>query len=410
MSLSVELPTAVSHAYRSGDTVCGTVTLGVDHGGMIESVAIILSGCTSTNACPVSGNIASRPTASQSKCLLFRQHILLRGPGWCQKGTSAWPFTFTIPQHSSFELAEDSNPHPTGNSPWRSAWDAESYPLPPSMRYIGSFSCSVEYTLLARVIRPPQAHLFGNEDLTVRLPIRFRPQAPLGSSLPPAALEEASVFYLKIPLKQRQSAAMKIMGGRGHTDKAVLEDRRSEDVVVFGVNVPVRLNVRNWAANIVSVFATSTIPSPEKQQLFVKNYRLQLMIHTKVRAGGLPYSKVDTIVLAEGSLAVPVKAEHRCVTDANDGLHHSTDSPTAISFLNVHREVRDLPPEFSSSSIFRAYTLSFRSQLRFGDIKSTFDQSQIPISLVDGEDRERRPSLMTVDPHEAPPSYEGRSH
>lgn len=414
MSLSICLASPTPDFYSPGDVVCGTVSLDAGSDATIESVAITFSGYSDVALGPEPSQIAPKTTARRSGYLLFRQQQLLQGAHWCEKGISAWPFQFVLPKYGRLEMSTVEAAEPVCQSPWRSLHDVEASFLPPSMRSTSAFACSIEYVLVARLLRPPQAHLFGGQDLTARRTVRVRPGRL--SDFPYACMSKTdmSVFQHELPARACPSIAKKLFSSRKGSDPGSLDSSSSDEVVLFCVRVPSILNVRNLASNKFAIFAISNSTVATRQEIRVNRYRVELAIHTRARTETAKQSEVGVIVLAEGSMTTQIRQDcHISVCPQNItrpilAEHTIAEGDlTAIPLSVPHKQICDLPPEFASVNIFRAFTLNYLFQLQHGSVKVSVEGRAIPTSVADGTLKTAHPLQVPPDTFDVPPSYEG---
>lgn len=412
MSFSIGLASPAPHFYSPGDLVCGTVSLDAVSDAAIESVAITFSGYSNVTIGPNQGQVAPKPTARRSDHTLFRHQQLLQGSHRCGKGNSVWPFRFRLPNHVQLEIVPNGSCEPFCQSPWRSPHDAEVTVLPPSMRCAGVFTCSVEYVLVARLIRPPHAHLFGNEDLTARRTLRVRPGRL--SDVPYVCMGNTKtlLFQHEIPMKSCPSVAKNWFVSKTRSESGVSASPTSSEVF-FCVQIPSIMDVRNLASNKFTISATSDSASAIRQQIQISRYRIELAVHTRVRTETARHAETGVIVLMEGTTTTEIRKQRangfHPQTPATHGGHEhelAEDEVAAIPLTIAHKQICDLPPEFACLNIFRAYTLNYCFRLQYGSTKASFENRDIPISIADGTLTKAQEQHMPRDIADTPPSYE----
>lgn len=411
MSFSIGLASPAPNFYSPGDLVCGTVSLDAASDAAIESVAITFSGYSNVTIGPNQGQVAPKPPVRGSSHTIFRHQQFLQGPHWCGKGTSVWPFRFVLPKHVRLEMAPSGDSEPFCQSPWRSTHDAEVTYLPPSMRCAGAFVCSIEYILVARLIRPPHAHLFGSEDLTARRALRVRPGWQ--SDVPYACMRstEPSLFEHEVPTKSCPSPRMNWFSSKPGSDSGVSTCPESSDMVLFCVQVPSIMDVRNLALNKFNISAISKSAITFRQQIRISRYRIELAVHTKVRTETATQAEVGVIVLSEGSMTMDIQNHANASCPQTTAAHRwhghalAENEVAAIPLSIAHKRICDLPPEFASLDIFRAYTLNYSFRLQYGSIKARFENRDIPISIADGTLKKVENQHTASNIVDTPPSY-----
>lgn len=287
MSLTVILSNDISKTLEPGHIVCGVVKFLADAESYIESVAISFTGQTIVSL--AEQNTADSSATPSSCGILFRLHLILeRERHIPNKGTTMWPFAFRIPSYATF--APGSNQYlPTeffeDEAPWRASSDAETLSLPPSMFFRADFTCAVHYGLHARLIRPPSLHLVGKQDLSAYASVRLRPT--LASLNGFRGINYGDFQYIDCALKKKA-------GWGGMTQHLPLRSAKKG---------PERKSPNELAQTTLRLFLPTILPrdchSPvriflraiysdanqQHEHISVRKLRLDLVAHTRVRAG-----------------------------------------------------------------------------------------------------------------------------
>ncbi|KPI37654.1 uncharacterized protein AB675_4006 [Cyphellophora attinorum] len=386
-------------SYAPNDLITGVVRLHTDKDlSPCESLYITLQGQARASLTqPDDGFVRHNIAGDQSsRAPLIRKSVLLAHSTELKSpGNHCWPFCFRLPSHTDSSIDYD-GANRNGSfeclSPWRGSIDAGYQPLPPTMVYFDhtGFNCAVEYTLVARLIRPPFTLLSShiNMSTTKTLTIHSAPASP-GTHISDAmqtvswdaVLTKGNQIWTKI---RRHSSS------QGHPS---LEPQTGQ------------LRLELVFPTIIHLWKTAPIPIVFKvnsadgthldlDQLLIKKISIHLVVCTMARAGLRQQTRTTMIPLYEDSFTIPLthdrpEKDHHGVTSPQDGAsaesiagcNLNTDATQTGTILRQALRKHGIVPEFSTYNIFRAYSLQLSVRLRAAGQKFTFRRKEVPISI-----------------------------
>jgi Arrestin (or S-antigen), N-terminal domain len=419
MALSIVTSHHGSQTLRPGQLVCGVVKLETTSESYSESISISFTGHSSVSVIPESGNMAGLQAIRRSCAYLFRRHsILQKEKQLLRKGTYAWPFAFRIPLYATFACSNEGhsiNDYFNCESPWRGSFDAESLPLPPSTHHSGKVDCFVRYTLHARLIRPPTAHLFSSSDLAACEDVKI---GPLLSQIDRTLICSDwpyNTFRRHFPAcTSRRAPPLKsiFQKSKERTVRVPQDVTDTAADIYFQAMIPKVVNVRAHSPVRIFVYATSSKPAGTQNKINIKSFRIDLVIHTKARVDSTQVVENQSIILGQGTCTIPLfphtpefdhdsdssreaKYNHSSVHNDDRGFQDRRMNFTCLEGVTISSLGHEMPPEFSTYNIFRAYTLKFKFKIRYGKVNFTFEEQGVPVKLVD-EDNKLEPQPQNI--------------
>lgn len=317
MSLIIVLSNNLYRALEPGDLLCGIVKFTADTENYVESVTISFTGQTIVSL--------SQPSTTNSaythpSCgILFRLHLVLQGEQQLHsKGTQSWPFAFLVPSHATFAPGghfSSTREYFDCESPWRGSSDAETLLLPPSMSYKTGFTCSVQYRLHARLARPPTAHLFGSRDLSVHASVKLSSSSMASNML--RNMNGGHFLHIDRTLGEAKPWKLgvrpRLPFTRGNSDERKgWEFQDESQKPMLRVFVPKTLNPRCDLPVRMLLCAIPPDSGGHRDGVFLKNFCLDLLIHTRVRAKSRQEvdNRVLTLIRGSQQKEIPYVLQH----------------------------------------------------------------------------------------------------
>lgn len=431
MTLEIVLQDAKRSYYRAGDLLCGVVQFKSSIEEQVQSIDISFYGTSQALLRESKNNntTGSQNQVWQSWATLCRHNaILLQTRQTLIAGTHVWPFAVRIPDHvagMSFHESVNQSPLFTHEPPWMGSHDVENHPLPPSFHNDAQNRSRIEYRLHARLIRPPSALVQYTHNIEALQVVKIEP-SPKTQTNPEAKNQNLYQFWLNItktkPLaKWMCTDILKPICQRREHPK-VLQNSVSENipVICICVVVPEVLELRSFNPITVSIGASleghsgsDTFRSEDisgrgggDDYIQIRNFKLELEVHTYIRAGAHRTADTMQFLLCSGSCNVPL---HR---SKDQDMRHGERRQQMISLFSdafglrvqntchqrvgkTNEEVVDLgcrirsvlenhniTPEFSTYNIFRAYKLRFRIKASYSGKNFTCEQRGIPVEVI----------------------------
>ena len=317
---------------------------------------------------------------------------------------------------------------------WKGNHVPQPHPIPPSFSYKSGLICSVEYTLHAKLTRPPAWYVFSN-NLQDWKTIVVKPKAlqSLSTDQPPP-----------FPQYHFQCREFGIQAAKLFSPSRKLSlSERAKETFNSSSQPHLKLRITLSVPKVLEASPVEPISFPfSATGLFIESLKacppvlifrqvdVWIRIHTGVRAGCHRFTDKTRLSLGSGSnLEIPVSAPDTQTEKA--GLRHPSsqigkDTVDLGKLLNIQSKPGQLIPGFSTYNIFRGYTIELRMHLEcagesmkceFGGlpVEIRSEQTSIPAELPgvkqiwdteEGEGGDN--SLLGEVPNEELPGYRPR--
>lgn len=403
-------------SYAPNDLISGVVRLHTESDlSPCESLYTTLQGQVWASLTQADDGFVTHKIAGGqlSQALLIRKSVLLAHKTELKSpGNHCWPFCFKLPSHTDSSTGYDgANPNGCfdGLSPWKGFIDAEYHPLPPTMVCFDrtGLNCAVEYTLVARLIRPPFTLLSSHSNLSTTKTLRIR-SAPTS---PGASIHDATqTVKWDAILTNRNQIWTKIR--HPHYSQSHPSLGRETGQLHLELVFPTIIHLQETTPIPIVIKANSADGTHlDVDQLLVKKISIQLVVCTMVRVGLRHQIRTAVLSLYEDSFTLTLKhdrteEDHHGVACPQDGASAGSTAARNLNIGTTHTGTilrqalhkHGLVPEFSTYNIFRAYSLLLSVRLRAAGQKFTFRRKQIPISI---------PMMASLDPAlRQPPPYD----
>ena len=393
MALSITLSSRRVPYYWPGDTINGVIQLHITGTSEpCESLSIIFSGHTKVSLPRREADMVTnrRPQDSSQACLLKMSLLLesmteIQGPG-----NSYWPFSFEVPTHADFTLGYDtasSGEWFSHNTPWKGTLDPTNHPIPPAMRHTSGLTCSIDYSLTARLVYEPSAAMQKRRDLSVTHDVQIRQSySPLA---PPFDQREGYVQILRRDYTLSHNKLATRANGYAERITRLLIPSVSNMVPQVGrlqLAIKIPSIIVQSDSNPVPIGLVMTLHDANVSSPLVCETSLvtELEATTHVRAGGRQQMQKTIIPLYKGTfhqIIRPLPPEGAY----DDSSTRNDLDPNMGKLLRTALQKRDPVPEFATYNICRTYRLRMRLSFQAFGRRLSFRQDNIPVKIVRAE-------------------------
>ncbi|GAB7347197.1 hypothetical protein MBLNU459_g3306t1 [Dothideomycetes sp. NU459] len=389
--------TSAFPTFTPGQPVSGKVLYSVAAKKDIDEVTITLKGKCFTWIKKRRGGQNAGYHVDKEKIELFRyQQTLFRGPYSVQGTDFEWPFSFQLPETTSYIRDQGSD---------NVLYNANPQPLPPSvdvqeggMR--ASMKAIVSYELKVK-INPNK--LLHSEKVVQPLII-----IPLSRSYLPRPISTAVSFgrqeWSSSQLRPEQHTFKQKIGHIFSSDPSL---RTPEINFVATAYVPQASSIWQPLSISLSIQHQITGPTdPEKPVLVLEQVVVQLKAYTNLRVSSLFGGHNEIAKTYLGETRIP--GQHTVLPLDNQPIQVTEN----LRLADCTREVWRLAPSFSTYTINQSYSLKIMGRVQHPETRHVFNfEAKIPFEILPMDNPSSTiqtppPESMTQEVYMAAPTYE----